>query len=179
MGPLASKMKELFAGNKKIELCLVGLENSGKTTLLNILSVGYPVDTMPTVGLNVKMVKKQGISMKVWDLGGQERFRAEWARYTQGCDVIVYVVDSSDFERIHIAKKELHKLLEDRHLHGLPLLVVLNKIDLEPRMSKEDVIKEMNLEYVTENDWAVTQISATQRTNISDVIDWLTKNAKK
>ncbi|KAJ9465486.1 ADP-ribosylation factor-like protein 8 [Diplonema papillatum] len=179
MGPLQAKLKDLFGGNKRIELCLVGLENSGKTTLLNILSSGYPAETMPTVGLNVKAVKKEGVMMKVWDLGGQERFRGEWPRYTQGCDVIVFVVASNDFERIHIAKKELHKLLEDRHLHGLPLLIVLNKIDLDPHMVKEDVIKEMNLDYISENTWMITQISATQRTNITEVVDWLTKHAKK
>ena len=27
--------------------------------------------TTPTIGLNVKTVQKQGVKMKVWDLGGQ------------------------------------------------------------------------------------------------------------
>eukprot|EP01063_Lacrimia_lanifica_P040786 TRINITY_DN9385_c0_g2_i1.p4 TRINITY_DN9385_c0_g2~~TRINITY_DN9385_c0_g2_i1.p4 ORF type:complete len:180 (+),score=85.85 TRINITY_DN9385_c0_g2_i1:90-629(+) len=179
MGNLTAKLKELFSDNKQIELCLVGLENSGKTTLLNILSTGFPAETMPTVGLNVKSVKKEGVMMKVWDLGGQERFRDDWSRYSEGCDVIVFVVDSSDYERIHIAKKELHRLLEDRNLQGLPLLVVLNKIDLTPHMSKEEVIKEMNLEMLTEqNTWMVSQISATQRTNVQEVVGWLTNHAK-
>ena len=96
MGNLPGKLKELFGGSKHIELCLVGLENSGKTTILNILSSGYPADTMPTVGLNVKSVKKEGVTMKVWDLGGQEQFRGEWSRYTNGCDVVLFVVDSND-----------------------------------------------------------------------------------
>ena len=96
MGNITAKLKELFSGNKHIELCLVGLENSGKTTILSILSSGYPAETMPTVGLNVKAVKKEGVMMKVWDLGGQEKFREDWPRYTQGCDVVVFVVDSND-----------------------------------------------------------------------------------
>jgi ADP-ribosylation factor-like protein 8 len=44
MGFLFSKLAELFGG-KKLEICMVGLENSGKTTLLNVLSMGYPVET--------------------------------------------------------------------------------------------------------------------------------------
>ena len=44
---------------------MVGLENSGKTTLLNQLSLGDASFTVPTVGLNVKQVKKGGVSMKV------------------------------------------------------------------------------------------------------------------
>ncbi|KAJ9465482.1 hypothetical protein DIPPA_00724 [Diplonema papillatum] len=177
MGALMTKMKDLFGGTKHIELCLVGLENSGKTTLLNVLSSGTSVETKPTPGVDVKSVKKGGVMMKMWDLGGQERFRSEWPRYTEGCDVILYVVDSSDFERIHIAKKEMHKLLEDRNLHGLPLLIVLNKCDLDPHMAKEDVIKELNLDSIDNNKWMVTHISATKQTNIVEVIDWLSQHA--
>eukprot|EP00997_Jenningsia_sp_PLL12_P007157 NODE_3769_length_733_cov_102.312865_g3172_i0.p1 GENE.NODE_3769_length_733_cov_102.312865_g3172_i0~~NODE_3769_length_733_cov_102.312865_g3172_i0.p1 ORF type:complete len:179 (-),score=54.86 NODE_3769_length_733_cov_102.312865_g3172_i0:136-672(-) len=176
MGGFLDKLKDLFS-KREIELCLVGLENSGKTTLLNILSTGYPVETLPTVGLNVKMVKKEGVSMKVWDLGGQERFRVEWARYTAGCNVIVYVVDSSDFDRIQLSRKELHKLLESKNLAGLPILVALNKIDLEPHMSKEEVIKDLHLQYVTDNPWIVVPISALRQINIGEVVDWLVKNS--
>ena len=72
MGILFTKLYELFA-SKKLEICMVGLENSGKTTLLNVLSLGHAVETLPTVGLNVKVMTKEGINMKVWDLGGQPR----------------------------------------------------------------------------------------------------------
>jgi Arf/Sar family protein len=169
---LIAKMRGIFQ-KKKIELCLVGLENSGKTTLLNILSTGYPVETLPTVGLNVKMVKKEGVCMKVWDLGGQERFRAEWGRYTQGCDVIIYVIDSSDFDRVQLSRKELHKLLEDKNLSGLPILIALNKIDLDPHLTKDHVIEQLSLDYVTDNPWIVVPVSALRQINIGEVIDWL------
>ena len=53
MGAFLDKLKELFSG-PKIEIALVGLENSGKTTLLNRLSMGEPLPTIPTIGLNVK-----------------------------------------------------------------------------------------------------------------------------
>jgi ADP-ribosylation factor-like protein 8 len=43
---------------------------SGKTTLLQVLSDGTPAETAPTIGLNVKMVKRGGVQMKCWDLGG-------------------------------------------------------------------------------------------------------------
>eukprot|EP01063_Lacrimia_lanifica_P040788 TRINITY_DN9385_c0_g4_i1.p1 TRINITY_DN9385_c0_g4~~TRINITY_DN9385_c0_g4_i1.p1 ORF type:complete len:183 (+),score=68.67 TRINITY_DN9385_c0_g4_i1:107-655(+) len=178
MGPIASKLKTLFSGNRHLELCLVGLENSGKTTILDILSTGHAADTMPTVGLNVRSVKKEGVTMKAWDLGGQQRFRGEWVRYAAECNVILFVVDSSDYERITIAKTELTKLLgSDDALEGLPLLVVLNKIDLTPHMSKEDVIRDMELEKITKNKWMVTQISARNKENIGELLDWLLKHS--
>lgn len=64
MGNLIEKLKNFFS-TSKIEICMVGLENVGKTTLLNQLSLGDPSFTVPTVGLNVKSVKKGGVSMKV------------------------------------------------------------------------------------------------------------------
>ena len=175
MGGLFAKMRDLFGGSRKLELCVVGLENSGKTTLLNVLSVGHPIETFPTVGLNVKMIKKGGVAMKCWDLAGQSRFRSEWGRYTQGCDFIIFCLDAHDFPRVKEACTELHRLLEDRSLHGLPLLVCLNKIDLEPHMSKEECIRDMQLAKINDNPWTVLAISALRQTNITEVIDWLVK----
>lgn len=177
MGALVAKFRDLWK-TKKLELCLVGLENSGKTTLLNVLSVGHPIDTLPTVGLNVKVLKKEGVTMKVWDLGGQERFRSEWPRYTQGCDVIVFVIDAHDLEKVSTARKELHQLLEDPNLANLPLMICVNKIDLDPHLSKDEVVKQLNLDYITENPWIVVPVSALRQINIAEVVDWLVKNAK-
>ena len=81
-----------------------GLENSGKTTLLNILASGEVVQTAPTIGLNVKSFRKGGVNMKAWDIGGQQKFRDEWGRYTRGCDVIVFMVDASDRKKIDTAR---------------------------------------------------------------------------
>mmetsp|Transcript_9212 Transcript_9212/g.13638 ORF Transcript_9212/g.13638 Transcript_9212/m.13638 type:complete len:177 (+) Transcript_9212:82-612(+) len=176
MGNWFGKLKELFT-SKKLELCLVGLENSGKTTLLSVLSMGHAVETLPTVGLNVKYVNKGGVNMKVWDLGGQERFRSEWPRYTANCDVILFVVDGHDHKKIPTARKELHQLLEDKSLANKPLLVVLNKIDLEPRFTKNEIVKSLNLDYLTQP-WIVAPISAKHRTNIQEVVDWLLSNSQ-
>lgn len=42
---------------------------SGKTTLLSVLAHGAPVETVPTIGLNVKVFKKGQVNMKCWDIG--------------------------------------------------------------------------------------------------------------
>ena len=47
---------------------------SGKTTLLNVMAMGTAVETVPTIGLNVKMVKRGGVNMKCWDIGGQKQY---------------------------------------------------------------------------------------------------------
>ena len=49
---------------KKLEICLIGLENTGKTTFVNIL-MGVHKQNMPTIGLNVKQVKKGSKTKKI------------------------------------------------------------------------------------------------------------------
>eukprot|EP01012_Entosiphon_sulcatum_P028402 TRINITY_DN34342_c0_g1_i1.p1 TRINITY_DN34342_c0_g1~~TRINITY_DN34342_c0_g1_i1.p1 ORF type:complete len:192 (-),score=43.27 TRINITY_DN34342_c0_g1_i1:210-746(-) len=178
MGVIQAKLRDLFA-NRRLELAVVGLENSGKTTLLGVLSGGQPQQTLPTIGLNVKQVTRGGVKMKAWDMGGQERFRKEWGRYTQGCDVILFVVDASDPPRLPIARKELHALLEESSLNGIPLLIVLNKIDIEPHATKEDAIRELNLDYISDHDWLVISVSALKQINVVEVVDWLVNHSKK
>ena len=91
----------------------------------------------------------------------------------------LYALDTFAEDKADTARRELHRLLEDRELAATPLLVLANKIDLEPHMSESDVIRELNLEYVTENPWLVLPISALKQTNIDQVIDWLIKQSRK
>ena len=162
---------------KKLEVVLVGLESSGKTTLLTVLGGGTPVETAPTIGLNVKMVKRGGVQMKCWDLGGQSQYRSEWGRYTRGSNVIMFVVDTHAMESLPTVKHELHRLLEDKELAKTPLLIVANKIDLEPHVVENQLIKELNLDYIVDNPWVVIPCSALRGINVDEVVNWLTKQS--
>ena len=78
-------------------------------------------------------------------------------------------------ERLPLARKELHALLEDPELQKMPLLVLGNKIDLEPHVTEGDLIRDLNLDYVTENPWIVIPISALKVVNVDQVLQWLIK----
>ena len=45
-------------------------------------------------------------------------------------------------------------------------------------MSEVEIIKELNLDYVYSNQWAVIPVSALQGTNLDNAIDWLAKKGK-
>ena len=60
-----------------MELALIGLQNAGKTSLVNVVATGgFDTDMIPTVGFNMRKVTKGSVTIKVWDLGGQPRFRS-------------------------------------------------------------------------------------------------------
>jgi len=116
--------------------------------------------------------------MKCWDLGGQAQYRQEWGRYTRGCDVIVFVVDTNAQTRLPEAKAELHRLLEDKELASTPILIVANKIDLEPHASEQTLIRELNLDYITDNAWIIIPCSALKTINVDEVVQWLINKSK-
>ena len=126
-----------------VRRAIVGLANAGKSTLLNVLADGKSADTAPTIGLDVKLVQRENVTMKCWDLGGQTAFRGEWARYAADCQVILFVVDAHAPEQIPDARIELHRLLENRGLADKPICVVANKVDLSPCLTEEQIIKEL------------------------------------
>lgn len=79
-----------------------------------MLAHGEAVETVPTIGLNVKVFKKGQVAMKCWDIGGQEQYRSEWSRYTKGCDVVLYVVDTAGtFFHVHLfSSYMIHHIVE-------------------------------------------------------------------
>jgi GTPase SAR1 family protein len=79
------------------------------------------------IGFNVETVTYKNIKFQVWDLGGQTSIRPYWRCYFPNTQAIIYVVDSSDVERIGITRSEFHNILEEEELKDSLLLVYANK----------------------------------------------------
>jgi len=107
--------QRLFGG-PEVRILMVGLDNAGKTTILYKFRLNETVSTVPTIGFNVETVKYKNIAFTVWDIGGQDKIRSLWRVYLKGSTGLIFVVDSSDKQRLSEAKNELHKLLEEEDL---------------------------------------------------------------
>ena len=81
MGGVLSRLRGLFFA-RNLELVIVGLANSGKTTFANYIAHGAFIEEGPTVGLNVKVVRKGGTTIKCWDLVSEQRQRQAAATAT-------------------------------------------------------------------------------------------------
>ncbi|ORZ21397.1 ADP-ribosylation factor-like protein 8B [Absidia repens] len=163
----------------EMELTLVGLQNSGKTTLVNVMASGqFMEDTIPTVGFNMRKVTKGNVTMKLWDIGGQPRFRSMWERYCRGVNAIVFVVDAADHSKLEAAKTELKALLEKPQLANIPMLVLGNKNDLEDALTVKELIEVLNLQTISNREVSCYSISAKNQVNIDITLQWLIKKGK-
>ena len=83
MGNLFSAIwNVLFEVEKEVKLALVGLDNAGKTTIINkLVDVNFKNETAPTIGVDTKELKMKNISIKVFDVSGQESMRNVWKYY--------------------------------------------------------------------------------------------------
>lgn len=167
---------------QEMEITLVGLQSAGKTTLLAAISGGKAdaeKDTIPTIGLNTKKVTKGSVTIKLWDIGGQPRFRPMWERYCRGVNSIVYVVDASDPSTFEASKQCLQDLISKPALERIPLLVLANKNDLPGAADQNAVSAALGLPSITDREVTCYSISAKRCTNIDATLKWLTAHAGK
>lgn len=160
---------------QEMELTILGLQNAGKTTLVNLISTGdFTEDRIPTVGFNMRRVQKGGVTLKMWDLGGQARFRTMWERYCRGVSAVVFVIDAADEERFDTARVELQDILSRPALDGIPVLVLANKSDLPGAVKDVDELVDIfGLGDIKNHQVSVYSISAKNKVNIDVTLQWL------
>ena len=167
---------------QEMEITLVGLQSAGKTTLLAAITGGTEAaekDTIPTIGLNTRKVTKGRVSIKLWDIGGQPRFRSMWERYCRGVGAIVFVVDAADVSNFGMSRQCLADLLAKPTLAGIPLLVLANKMDIVGAKDDRAVAAALELGAISDRPVGVLSISAKACTNVDAALNWLSQNAIK
>ena len=133
--------------HKNAKILFLGLDNAGKTTLLNMLKVNRAQVYTPTLMPNTDELVMGNIKLKVFDLGGHETARRLWRDYFASVDAVVYIVDAVDRDRLPEAQKELNAMLAEEDLAGVPILILGNKIDLPLAASEEELGYALGLPY--------------------------------
>jgi small GTP-binding protein len=117
--------------DKKVNIAMCGLDNAGKTSILSYLKNGEFREGFATMGVNHENFKLGKLDLSVMDLGGQEVFRQFWRGYIERADLLVFVVDSSDIERLFLAREVFYKAVNDYCNQDVPILVLATKQDRE------------------------------------------------
>jgi len=178
MGLSISKLFDNLFGKKEMRILMLGLDAAGKTTILYKLKLGEVVSSVPTIGFNVETVEYKNIKFTVWDVGGQDKIRLLWRHYYQNTQGLIFVVDSSDKERVELAKEELQRMLGEEELRDAVLLVFANKQDLGV-MSVAEVTEKLGLHTIRGRDWYIQGTCAMTGDGLYDGLDWLSKTVTK
>ena len=99
----------------------------------------------------------------MWDIGGQKAIRPYWKNYYDNTDGLVFVVDSSDEERLNECIEELNSLLVEEGLNKVPLLVYANKQDLTFALEAEEILSQLKLSEIENRTWNIQACSALTR----------------
>eukprot|EP01133_Synstelium_polycarpum_P005297 gene5297-6142_t len=140
MGGMFSKgyLPELPRGSL-IKLGIIGLENSGKTTLLNKFIDSSSKKLIESIfislGVHIESIMYKGWDVFTGDLLYPHYIRKSFKPYLRSCDVIIFVVDSSDYLQIAAAKEQIDLLIRENCIDSSVFLVLANKQDLKKRIA--------------------------------------------
>ncbi|XP_014843124.1 PREDICTED: ADP-ribosylation factor-like protein 13B isoform X6 [Poecilia mexicana] len=143
---------------RKVTLVMVGLDNAGKTAAVRGIQGENPQDVAPTVGFSKVDLKQGKFEVTIFDLGGGKRIRDIWKNYYSESHGVVFVVDSSDVQRIQETRETMAQVLQHPRIAGKPVLVLANKQDLEGALPEADIIENLSLEKLVNENKCLCQI---------------------
>ncbi|EAT84442.1 hypothetical protein HBI56_111660 [Parastagonospora nodorum] len=176
MGGYLSKFQNLIWAKKETRILILGLDNAGKTTLLYRLKIGEVVTTIPTIGFNVESVTYNKLNFNVWDLGGQTSIRPYWRCYYANTAAVIFVIDSTDIDRLTTASEELRAMLNEEELRDAALLVFANKQDQPGAKGAGEISEALRLGELKDRNWSIVACSAVDGTGVTEGMDWLSSN---
>ncbi|MBN2153528.1 MAG: GTP-binding protein [Candidatus Lokiarchaeota archaeon] len=112
-----------------------GAGGVGKTSLLHrYIHREFKEDMKMTIGCQFhtqQLVRQnQNISIVMWDLGGQERFRFIQPEYVRGAAGAIVLFDLSDHRTFDNVTEEWIPLIRNNANPSIPILLVGSKMDL-------------------------------------------------
>lgn len=107
------------------------------------------------------------------DLGGQTSIRPYWRCYYANTAAVVFVIDSTDIERLGTAADELAAMLSEEELHDAALLVFANKQDQPGAKGAGEISEALKLGELRDRNWSIVACSAIDGKGINEGMDWL------
>ena len=173
--PIREELKKLIdsAGNGRIikegiQTVILGKPNAGKSSLLNVLSGRERAIVTEIEGTTRDVLEEQihlnGLNLNMIDTAGirqtedvVEKIGVEKAReYAESADLIIYVADAS--RKLDENDREIAQIIA-----GKKVVVLLNKSDLEPVLTREEI------GIFLEDEFPVIEVSAKEEKGIREL----------
>ncbi len=161
--------------DKLWNIVLLGLADSGKTTILYRLKLGEIITTIPTIGFNVETIDVGSRKYSVRDAGGTEKLIPLWAHYIDENSVaLIYVVDGTDPNLLTESAARLKETLKLLGYTNSPVLILLNKSDVQGSVGMAEAKIEMNLkDSMGDHPYMMIPCSAMEDIGLDTGVKWL------
>lgn len=179
----------------KLSIIFCGLDNSGKTTIINSLKPekDRSDSVNATVGYNVETFRKgKNVTFTAFDMGGSKKFRNLWESYYRNVQGVVFVIDSADSLRMVVVRDELEQMLKHPDFSGdseagnaagqreagrkrtIPFLFFANKSDVAGATSAAELSQILGLsEIMGDRPFNIFSSCAVKGVGLDEGIDWL------
>ncbi|XP_071485031.1 E3 ubiquitin-protein ligase TRIM23-like [Diadema antillarum] len=158
----------------EMRVVVLGLDNAGKTTILFKLKQNEFIQTIRTIGFNVETVEYKNLNFTIWDVGGDTKLRPLWKHYYLNTQALIFVVDSTDGDRLDEAYDELAILMSEKQLRDALLLVFANKQDQANALNIDTISDRLSLNKLCcGRSWFIQPCDALSGAGLWDGLEWL------
>lgn len=160
---------------KEYRILIIGLDASGKTSMLYRLKLNENVIAIPTIGFNVETIDHKGISFTAWDVGGRDKIRPLIRHYFANTQAVCFLVDSNDRERMEEAKDYFYKVVNEDELRDCVFCIFCNKQDMPNAMSTKEIADCFDLDSLRLKGKVISAFGCivTEGKGIYEGLDWL------
>ncbi|KAG0569145.1 hypothetical protein KC19_6G068200, partial [Ceratodon purpureus] len=123
-----------------IVILVLGLDNSGKSTLISTIRNEVKNEEIQTWGFDTKVWNTRTFRATIYDLGGGKSIRGIWPHYFSEAYGVIFVVDGADENRIWEASVELKNAMKHPRLLRKPFLIVANKLNMNTALRYEELM---------------------------------------
>nr|XP_014710316.1 ADP-ribosylation factor-like protein 13A [Equus asinus] len=174
-----SRLKTTQETRRSVTIIIIGLDNSGKTVLLEVFQRLLPSRMGHCLKSELTTLLLDEYEVSIYDLNGDKKGREIWPNYYAQAHGLVFVLDSSDLERMQEVKIILTRLLSDKRVAGKPILLMANKQDKKDALLPCDIVKYLLLERLVNENKSLCRvepcsaINNLQRRNHQSIIEGL------
>ena len=161
------------------KVCMFGLSDAGKTTILYLLKTGEKLITLPTIGYNVEEIENEfwEKNIEIWDVGGTKKIRPLWTHYLNDINGLIWVYDISNEKEIEESQNELIKILSDSKVsENIPLLIYANKEDLNKNEGIIEIFINKIQNYIKYRPYYIQKCNINDLESYKNGLSWLNNN---
>lgn len=155
------------------KIFIYGLPGAGISTLVNHLQSDIFNERILREEINISKTLLGNLSLVTFNFFNRNIIDEILSVYLKKIDAIVFVLDGSDTEKYPEACKELHQISQYEGIEHLPLLILINKIDLG-NIDTDELVKAMKFDILKNKRKKIYHISALNSYGITDAFKWLT-----